>query len=425
MAMVRRIDPQGCGCGAPEDGRKLVGIDGALERMAQSVHPVPRTETVGLSQARGRVLAEPVRATAMTPPFDNAAMDGYALDSTALLGEGPWFLTVEGRVAAGRGAGAEITRAGAARIFTGAPVPSGADAVVMQEAALRRGDTICLTERPVPGQHVRRAGEDMKPGNVILGAGTRLDAAGIAACAAAGHGRVRVRQRLRVGLLVTGDEVQGAGSGLGAGHIWDVNTPMLTAALSCPSIELVTVRHGADSREGLLHHLADMSQRLDLIVTTGGVSVGEEDHMRPALAALDAEMLFAGVAMKPGKPVSLGRVGAAIWLGLPGNPLSAFVTWQLFGTAVLRALTGRAGDEPRRRHVVTAAEITRKPGRCELRPARLDGFDGEGREIAAFEPATHSGRVARLPEAHGLIFVPAEAEHLPAGALVEFQPFCE
>jgi molybdopterin molybdotransferase len=166
-----------------------------------------------------------------------------------------------------------------------------------------------------------------------------------------------------------------------------------------------------------------MAAQADLVITTGGISVGGEDHVKPALSDLGAETLFSGVAIKPGKPVSFGRIGPALWLGLPGNPLSAFVTWHLFGTALLRRLTGQTTPPGSRRHVVTDEKIRRKPGRCELRPATLAGFDGQGREVVRFANATYSGRVGSLPAADGLIFLPAETDSLPAGALVEFQPF--
>jgi molybdopterin molybdotransferase len=168
-----------------------------------------------------------------------------------------------------------------------------------------------------------------------------------------------------------------------------------------------------------------MAAQADLVITTGGISVGEEDHVKPAFMALEGEVLFSGVAIKPGKPVSVGGIGKAYWLGLPGNPVSAFVTWQVFGMALIRALTGERTGAPTRRHVVIASEIRRKRGRCELRPATLAGFDSHGREIVSFEDATHSARVGLLSRADGLMFLPADAECLPAGALVEFQPFCQ
>lgn len=360
----------------------------------------------------------------MSPPFDNAAMDGYAVATVDLIGDGPWTMRVTSRVSAGQADTAPLSRGCAARIFTGAPVPEGADAVIMQEEVTRVGNRIEVHRPPQAGLNIRRAGSDMQVGKTVLGQGCRLGPRDIAACAAAGAGVVQVRPRLRVALLITGDEVRRAGASRAAAEIWDVNTPMMAAALSGTEVAFVATEHGADTPVGLAGQLRDMVARADLVITTGGISVGEEDHVKPALASLGAEILFSGVAIKPGKPVSVGRIGDATWLGLPGNPLSAYVTWQIFGTALARGLTGQATTGTARRHVVTATAIHRKPWRCELRPATRAGFDAQGLEVVTFEEATHSGRVGHLPLADGLIFLPANVEELPAGALVEFQPFC-
>ncbi|MEF2553319.1 gephyrin-like molybdotransferase Glp [Aurantimonas sp. A2-1-M11] len=423
--MHQAIASPGYGCDGQDTLKTLIGIDEALSRIAAHAKPVGGTEAVSLGQAVGRILADPVRSRSMAPPFDNAAMDGYAVVTSALMGNGPWVLPVVARVPAGEGTTKRLFGASAARIFTGAPIPEGADAVLMQEDVTRDGDVIQLHRRPAPGLNIRRAGSDMAAGAIVLNRGGRLGPREIAACAAAGAGIVRVRRRLRVALLVTGDEIREAGGSRAAAQIWDVNTPMLTAALSGACLDLVATAHGADNRSGLARQLDDLATRADLVITTGGISVGEEDHVKPVLAGLGGEIVFGGVAIKPGKPVSFGRIGSAFWLGLPGNPLAALVTWQVFGPALIRGLTGEAGSGPARRLVVTSAAIRRKPGRCELRPATLAGFDVHGRDVITFETATHSGRVGRLPQADGLMFLPSEAEYLPAQALVEFQPFCQ
>lgn len=422
MNAALNLSPAGCGCDADRDPGQ-VSIDEALRRIARFSRPVGETPTVPLHAAHGRVLAGPVTARAPVPAFDNSAMDGYALDTRALAGDGPWRLGVAGRIAAGQGADGGLPAGAAVRIFTGAPIPPGADAVVRQEDVTRSGGGIVLQRRPAPGLNIRRVGEDMAAGAVILEAGRRIGPRDMAACAAAGCGEVTVRRTVRVALLVTGDEVRAAGDRRNPADTWDVNTPMIAAALTAAGAEIVDLRRADDDREGIAHRLALLAAGADLVVTTGGISVGEEDHVRPALDILGAEVFFSGVAMKPGKPVSFGRLGSALWLGLPGNPLSAFVTWQLFGTALMRSLSGCADGGAPRRHVVTDREIRRTAGRCELRPARIAGFDGFGREVAQFEDATHSGRVAYLSKADGLLFLPAEAECLPRGALVEFQPF--
>ena len=423
MTILHPITPEGCGCDRRDTGKTLLGIDDALALIQNRATAVSETEALATSDALGRVLAEPVIAGQMTPPFDNAAMDGYAVATSALTGPGPWNLPVTARIPAGQGA-APLSGLQTSRIFTGAPVPTGADAVVMQEDVHRTGVVIRIDRRPAPGLNIRRAGSELAAGVLVLPQGRRLGVREIAACAVAGAARVQVRRRLRVALLVTGDEVRQAGSTRSEAQIWDVNTPMLRALLTRPGIDLVAVETGLDSRDGLFLQLAELAQTADLLVTTGGISVGEEDHVKPALAAMAADIHFSGIAIKPGKPVSFGQVRGAMWLGLPGNPLSAFITWQLFGEPLVRRMTGDHSQGQPRRHVVTADAITRKPGRCEFRPANLVGFDPLGREIATFDTETHSSRVASLSAASGLIYLPADADCLPAGALVEFQPFC-
>lgn len=424
MTLLHPIATHGCGCDRRDTARPLLGIDDALALITDRTTVIEGVEEISLGTSMGRILAAPVRSDCMNPPFDNAAMDGYAVATSALRGDGPWTLSVAERVPAGKPALLPLSGLVAARIFTGAPVPSGADAVVMQEDVHLTGATIRISRRPAPGLNIRRAGSELAAGAIVLEPGHRLGPRGIATCAAAGVGCIGIRRRLRVALLVTGDEVRQAGAGRTEAQIWDVNTPMLTAELTQPGIDLVAVEQGFDSRHGLIFQLAKLAGIADLVITTGGISAGEEDHVKPALHALGGEILFSGVAVKPGKPVSFGHARGASWLGLPGNPLAAFITWQLFGKALVRAMTGETGGGTRRRHVVTARDIIKKAGRCELRPAICTGFDVQGREVVRFEPETHSSRASSLSGASGLIFVPADAEHLPAGALVEFQPFC-
>lgn len=423
MSILQPVTRSGCGCDGHDVGKQLVTIAAALAVIADRTAAVHGTEDIPLGQALGRVLARPVTSRFMSPPFDNAAMDGFAFASGGLLGDGPWMLDVVARVPAGQCSAVPLVGLQAARIFTGAKVPEGADAVVMQEEVKRTGSTIRIDRRPKPGLNIRRAGSEMGAGITVLQQGRRLDARAIAACAAAGAGIVTVRRRLRVALLVTGDEIRDASAGRAGAQIWDVNTPMLTALLTQPQLDLVAVEQDLDSRDGLFLQIAEMAASADLVITTGGISVGEEDHVKPVLLTLGGDIHFSGVAIKPGKPVSFGWVRGASWLGLPGNPLSAFVTWQIFGTALVARLAGDAG-QGERRHVVTGTAISRKAGRCELRPATCAGFDGQGREVVTFEAETHSAHVCTLPAADGLIYLPADCDFLPAGALVEFQPFC-
>lgn len=423
MTILQKIDAQSCGCDDHAHEQNLISLDKAFGLIAAKTVPIEETQDIPLIAAPGRVLKSSVRSSGMVPPFDNSAMDGYAIHTGGLVGVGPWQLNVSDRIAAGNHSYTEVSKATAIQIFTGAVMPAGADAVVMQEDVQRSRDTIVIWRKVKSGTHVRRAGEDMQQGQTVVPMGRRLTARDIAACAAAGKATVQVCRSIKAAVLVTGDEVKQAGSALGFAGIWDVNTPMIHAAMLEHPVTLTGVHVAGDTRQVLKSQVATLAKENDLIVTTGGISVGEEDHVKPAMVELGAEIAFSGVALKPGKPVSFGKLGQAHWLGLPGNPLSAFVTWQLFGTAICRALSGQRKNGTQRRHVVLADALHHKPGRCELRLAQLSGFDGDGREIMQFDRSTHSGRVARLPDMDGMLFIPAETESLPAGALVEFQPF--
>lgn len=425
MTVVEAIDGPGCGCDAVNHGHKLVSIDAALAAIGTAVSVVEGHEVLPLAPAVGRILAMPVVARAMTPPFDNSAMDGYAIASATLRGDGPWLLKVVGRITAGAAseAGSQDLTDQAVRIFTGAPLPKGADCIVMQEAVSRIGDEITLTKRPQPGGNIRRAGEDMALGGQVLAEGRRLGAREIAACAAAGQGSVTVRRKIRVALLSTGDELAQAGDTLRPAQIWDVNTPMITAALSEAAFEVTGFSTAGDDLEALQAKLAELMRRFDLVITSGGISVGEADFVKPAMMALGVEEVFSGVAIKPGKPVTFGRAKNSYWLGLPGNPVSAFVTWTVFGRHLLQQLTGETEGKMKRRHVVLTETAGHRPGRCELRPARLVGFDGMGRETVSFDESTHSARLTTIAEADGVIFIPGDSDQVAAGGLAEFLPF--
>jgi len=425
MTVAQRVPQMACGCEDPDAGRSLISINEALARIATRFDAVPATERVALHAARGRVLADPIDAKSDMPRFDHAAMDGYAIRRADLTGAGPWQLLVSLRCAAGDGRRPVLPKGTAARIFTGAPIPRGADCVIMQEDVDRNEGVITVAHRPTVRANIRFRGEEHRAGSPILAPGARMTVRAIAAAVAGGHGEVVVRRPLRVSLLASGAEIVSPGSPSPTeGAIWDVNTPMLRAALTRGDVELVKVGAIPDDAAKSRAALAEAARDSDLIVTTGGVSVGEEDHLRQAVRDLAGAEVFAGVAMKPGKPVSCGQINGAAWLGLPGNPQSAFVAWTLFGTALVQQLTGLTKPDTLRRHVVLSHTVRRKPGRCELRAATVVGCDGLGREMVSCNSPVRSGQVSALGAADGLVFLPAEVEKLPQAALVEFLPFC-
>ena len=420
MNVIERRYLSGCGCETHDIKRGLISIDHALHLISQTAFPSLGNEVVPLEMSVGRILSRPEFAVTSNPSFDNSAMDGYAINTSELIGEGPWCLEVTGRVAAGQSM--QSIQGGAVQVFTGAPMPSWANAVIMQENVERLGNIISFSGRPLLGQNVRLRGEDIRKGAPILSEGMGISPNNVAALAAAGIDKVVVKRPVRVALLITGDEVQSANHVSSDAHICDVNSPMLRAVISRPSAQITQVVFAEDDRQALAAQIARLSKLVDLIVTTGGLSVGEADFVKPALLDAGGLIYFSGVAIKPGKPVSFGRVGEALWLGLPGNPVAALVTWTIFGEKLFASLAG-SHRGTKRRNVVLLDPVQNRGGRCELRLARLGDFDEAGREVVTCPAATHSARVAGLIDADGLILIPAETDSIPRGGLVEFLPF--
>lgn len=423
MVVLQRLDQSGCGCDAEGMNRGLIPIDKALSLGLDIVHPVIDTEILPVSQARGRVLAEAVTSRSMTPPFDNSGMDGYAIRTADLAGQAPWKLPVIDRITAGDDRVVELPAGNAMRIFTGAPLPDGADAVIMQERVTTNGDMIQFDHQIEAGENIRRAGEDMPLGAEILPNRCLVGVRAIAAVASAGAGRVSVFRKVRVALLMTGDEVVPAGQVLTKGAIWDVNTPMMIAALSVPNVDVIAVERVEDSLKEMTKALRRLSVQVDMIITTGGVSVGDEDHAHGALHGAGGEIAVAGVAIKPGKPITIGQIGKTIYMGLPGNPVSAFVTWSIFGEPILAKLSGVSKLAELRRHVVASDTLTHKSGRCEFRPAKIVGHQDNGIEVVKTLSAVHSARLGPLTDADGLVLIPGNLESVVQGGLLEFLPF--
>lgn len=327
----------------------LMSLDDALARLLAAVVPLAGRESVSTFDARGRVLADGVRSTLAVPPQDNTSMDGYALRAADVPTAGT-RLVVSQRIPAGI-VGAPLQPGTAARIFTGAQIPAGADAVVMQEQCEADGDAVRVNVVPESGQWIRRRGEDVEVGAEVLAAGTRLDAAALGLAASVGAGSLVVGRRPRVALFSTGDELAMPGEPLKPGAIYNSNRYTLKGLIEtfggvCTDFGIVPDKLAATRetlREAALQH--------DLIVTCGGMSVGEEDHLRPAVQAEGRVDLWS-IAIKPGKPLAFGEVhrpdaSTAWFIGLPGNPVSAYVTFLLAVRPVLLRLQGGTALAPR------------------------------------------------------------------------------
>ena len=329
--------------------RELISLAVAVEQSLALASPVNISEVVGLEDAIGRVLAEDLVAPFPLPPFDNSAMDGYALRGKDLSGTGPWRLCVTGRVAAGDNAeeSGQVGPGEAFRIFTGAAIPRGADVVIMQEH-VRLIDKIIEFDSPVDtGSCIRREGEDAAQGSLLLRAGTLIGAREIGAIASVGRARIPVFRKVRIALFCTGSELRQPGEDIAPGQIYNSNRFIMIAALRQPWIDLIDLGAINDDPVQLRNALTDIASDVDMIVTTGGVSVGEEDHMVSQLQEAGGRIEVMKIAMKPGKPLSIGLLKDAVFVGLPGNPVAAFTTWKIIGNRIAEKLAGQTNaDRP-------------------------------------------------------------------------------
>ncbi len=411
------------GCACDRHAHTYLSVSEALTRGLSVADPVTETETLPLIGAIGRVLAQDCTSKVDMPAFDNSAMDGYAI-RTADLGSGPLFdLPVAGRVAAGDSGAHDAPAGGALRIFTGAPVPADFDAVLMQEDCEVSNDGIRFTRRPKPGQHIRRAGEDLKAGAPILRRGCEITAREVAALASAGYGEVTVYRKLKVTIFSTGSELRQPGEELGPGQIYNSNRYMLRALLDKPWIDLTDNGPIEDDPSRLEQVLRDACDSADLIVTTGGVSVGDEDHMPRLFAEIGGKTDVMKVAMKPGKPIMFGRRGDALYVGLPGNPVSAFVTWQIIGSHMMARRAGLHHAPQTPEPAILAEPLDRRAGRQEYRPVMIEGTKPDGTPRLRLMAASYSGRVALLAQADGLAIISADTEELPKGHALPFLRF--
>jgi molybdopterin molybdotransferase len=364
--------------------RPLLSLDEALAQLAEGAAPfaITDSETLSTFDALGRVLADPVRATLDVPPADNTSMDGYALRSADIASVGT-MLVVEQRIPAGY-VGHALKPGTAARIFTGGQVPAGADAVVMQEqcdAIAGEGlGTVRVNTVPAAGQWIRRRGEDVKQGAEVLQAGQRLTPQALGLAASVGAGELRVLRRPRVAIFSTGDELVMPGEPLRPGAIYNSNRFTLRGLAQAAGCEVTDFGIVPDRLDATRQALREAAVRHDLIVTSGGVSVGEEDHLKPAAAA-EGQIEHWQLAIKPGKPLAFGRIrrpggGAALLLGLPGNPVSSFVTWLLAASAVLRALQGMSAALPAGLPMRADFEWPRPDKRREFLRVRINAEGG-------------------------------------------------
>jgi molybdopterin molybdotransferase len=404
------------------DPKRLPAAE-ALALLRARVRPVVGREIVPLAKAYGRILAEPVASDRDVPGFDNVAVDGFAFAHHALAPDRPTRLPLAvGRAAAGHPFAGRLAEGMALRVLTGAPLPDGADSVLMQEDVTVEGDAVVIPAGVKRGANRRKAGEDMHRGQVVLQPCLRLRPQDIGAAANAGRSTLEVFRPLRVALISTGDELCEPGEPLPPGATYDANRPILSGllqGLGCEVHDFGILPDRADAVDQAMLRAAE----LDAVITSGGASRGDEDHVVRAVERL-GRLHFWQIAVKPGRPLAFGQLGGCAVIGLPGNPVAAVICFLRFARPVLVALAGGRWPEPHSFLVPADFSMAKKPGRREYLRARLvDGADG-ALAVQRIE-REGSGILTSLTEADGLIELPEDTTRVERDQLVQFVPFGE
>jgi molybdopterin molybdotransferase len=407
-------------CHAPAGGN-LVSVERALAIGLAEARPIAETELVDLSAVAGRILAQPVKADTPLPRFDYSAMDGYAVDAYGLAAEFPVRLKIAGSIAARRTIGNPALQGGCAvRILTGAPIPAGANAVIAQEDVRREGDRIVLSRAPRAGENIRKRGEDVRPGDCLIEAGTEMGPLQAGVAAACGYPGVRAFRRLRVAMFTTGSELRQPGENIQPGEIYDANRFILRGLLARPWIEIIDLGSIVDKPSRLRSVFQAAAARADVIVSAGGISVGDEDHVVDAFQRCGGRLWLRKVAIKPGKPLVLGEMADAAYVGLPGNPGALFTTFKVIIDKILAARAGirSAGDS----ECAAIANFGWKgrSGRTTYLPAVVAG-ETRGVPLIELLPDANSGKLHQLSLAGGFVVVAPEVKSIERGALIRWR----
>ncbi len=404
-------------------GGRLMTTAEALALLAEKVDRVTETEQVSLHDGLGRILAENLTAGADVPPTDNSAVDGFAVYFDDLDPEGETRLPVTGRAAAGHPLDRPARRGEATRIFTGAAMPEGPDTVMMQEDCRLEDKSVVIAPGIKRGANRRARGEDIRAGQVVLNAGMRLRPQDLGQAAAVGRRVLTVSAPLRVALFSTGDELSEPGEVLAPGRIYDSNRFTVNALLRGLGCRVSDLGILADRHEVIERALAEAAEGHDLVVTSGGVSVGEEDHVKQAVEAL-GHLHAWRLAIKPGRPIALGQIGRVPFVGLPGNPVAVVVTFLNLVRPMILRMIGGSDLTPHHFRVPAAFDYKKKKDRREWVRARLES-DGEGGWRAVKFPREGAGILSSLVDSDGLVELPEGVTRLEAGTLVDFLPFSE
>ena len=392
----------------------MLNVDDALRKLGDLTSPVLDTEVIPLTESKGRVVASAVDAPMDLPPFDASAMDGYALHANDLNQDGE--LAVVGESRAGHVCQDPVEPGTAIRIFTGAPIPRGTSAVVIQEDVERHGDQIRFRASLEIGENIRSRGHDIAKTQLLAKGGDRLDAYKISWLAACGVTNVTAVRRIRVALFSTGDELIDPGTPLGPGQIYDANRTALRELVSERPVEVLDLGALPDNPQAINRALETAVETADVVVTSGGVSVGDADYVKDVVAQAGS-LDFWKIALKPGKPLAVGRVGKALFFGLPGNPVSTIITYLLFVAPTIDRLCGMPDSTPYRLPAILQGTIEHHRGRREY----VRGIFGTNGDRVTVSPTgdQSSNRLATFANANCLIVVPEQTDGIKAGSIVD------
>jgi molybdopterin molybdotransferase len=404
-----------------QESRPLLSIDDALARVKTAVTPVSSTEKVSLTNALGRVLAEPVYSPINIPHDRNTAMDGYAFASEDRVDGQAFTLVLAGTSWAGRPFQGQLQAGQCVRIFTGAVVPKEADSVVMQEQVQVEGQTIHFPADTRARQNIREIGEDVRQGVCLIAEPKKLTAVDLGLLASAGIGEVTVTRRLKIAYFSTGDELTPINQPLAPGKIYDSNRAMLGGLLADPGYSVVDLGVIPDNRQLLEDSFIEASKNHDVIITTGGASVGEADYVKEILQK-SGEVNFWKIAIKPGKPLAFGRIGDCYFFGLPGNPVAVVVTFQQIVAPALRQLSGAPFVKPLRFAAICTSALKKAPGRQEFQRGILSQNE-HGEFFVASAGRQGSNILSSMSQSGCYIVLPAECSSVQAGEKVTVEPF--
>jgi molybdopterin molybdotransferase len=392
----------------------------AIKLLLAQVKPVADTEVLSLAQAVGRVLAEDLVSCIDLPPFDNSAMDGYAFRFDELSGQDTHCFTLAGRSFAGHPFQSQAGANTCIRIMTGAPMPAGFDTVQMQEKTRVEGDKVYIEPPKMRGANVRLRAEELTSGTKVLKKGITLRAAELGVLATIGVSHVRVSRRLKVAFFSTGDELRPVGSELAAGQIYDSNRYSIHGLLHRANVELVDLGVIADDKEAIRAAFRTAASA-DMILTSGGVSVGDADYIKQVLAE-EGEINFWKLAIKPGKPFAFGKIGSAVFCGLPGNPVSSMVTFYKLVWPLLQKMQGLELVPSLTFPAKLTSPIRKQPGRVEYQRGILS-YDADNQPCVAITGGQGSGMLTSMSLANCFVLLEQEQGDLDAGTMVRVEPF--